>query len=80
MLEITAHSGIGLEEEVEDAEERREAHEEVGKGGFQVWMMNGVGERAYRWADEEGQQVDCPNVTSEGQKQKKSLMLKMINH
>lgn len=45
-------------------------------------MKNGGGERAYRWADEEGQQVDCLNVTSEGQKQdrKKSLILKMINH
>lgn len=35
-LEITNHSGIGLEEEAEDAEEKREAHEEVGKGGSQV--------------------------------------------
>lgn len=26
--------------------------------------MNNAAERAYRWAGEEGQQVDCPSLTS----------------
>lgn len=69
-LESTDHSGSGPEEEAGGVEGRREAHEEVGKGGSQVGMKNNVAERAYRWAGEEGQRVDCPSLrTSEGQKQ-----------
>lgn len=45
-------------------------------------MRSNVAERAYRWAGEEGQQVDCPSWTSsEGQKRdRKFLMLKITEN